>query len=80
MRHVFLRAARVRKTISAILDDAVRAWLERSRADGGEDDAEQATRHAAAEGCLGAIAGGDPRRAEQARGAIRARLAKRHAR
>ena len=74
------RAARLRKaTVSAILDAAVRDWLKRSAPDAGED-AEQDRLHAAAASCLGAFAGGDPHRSERARGAIRERLAKRHAR
>ena len=74
------RAARLRKvSASAILDMAVRDWLQKSRVD--NDDGEvQRILHAEAVSCLGAIAGGNPRRAETARQAIRKRLAKRRAR
>ena len=74
------REARARKApVSSILDDAVRAWLKSSGMDAGEDG-EQDRLHAAAAGCFGAFAGRNPHRAERARDAVRARLAKRHAR
>jgi hypothetical protein len=74
------RAARARKsTVSSILSDAVHAWLE-PRADGPGEEAEQERLHAAAASCLGSFAGRNPRRAETAREAVKARLAKRHAR
>jgi len=74
------REARVRNLpVSAILDQAVREWLRNS----GEDatgEAAQRRLHAAAEACLGVLAGGNPRRAERARDVIRQRLRRRRAR
>ena len=74
------REARARKApVSSILDAAAREWLKRTGANAGEDS-EQDRLHAAAASCLGALAGRNPHRAERARDAVRARLAKRHAR
>lgn len=74
------RQARIRKTsLSAILNLAARDWLKQSAAAVGEDE-EQRSLHLAAMKCVGAIAGGNPRRAETAREAVRERLKRRHAR
>jgi hypothetical protein len=74
------REARARKaSVSSILDHAAREWLKKSGADAA-DGGEQERLHAAAASCVGVLAGRNPRRAEQARDAVRARLAKRHAR
>ena len=74
------RQARIRKTsLSAVLNLAARDWLKRSAETIGDDE-EQHRLHEAAMECLGAIAGGNPRRAETARQAIRERLKRRHAR
>jgi len=74
------REARLRnKPLSAILDLAVREWLNKSVADMAGND-EQRRLHEAASNCVGAFAGRNPRRAENARQAIQARLRRRHAR
>ena len=74
------RQARIRKTsLSAVLNLAARDWLKQSAATVGEDE-EQRRLHEAGMKCMGAIAGGNPRRAETARQAIRERLKRRHAR
>jgi hypothetical protein len=73
-------AARLKKvSASAILEMAVRDWLQKVKTDT-DDDQVQRDLQAEAASCLGSLAGGNPRRAETARDAIRRRLAKRHAR
>jgi hypothetical protein len=73
-------AARLKKvSASAILETTVRDWLQKVRTDT-DDDQVQRDLQAEAAICLGSLAGGNPRRAETARDAIRRRLAKRHAR
>ena len=74
------RQARARSlSISAVLDSAVRDWLNKVSLDVDDED-EQRRLHEAAEVCLGTIAGANPRRAETARESIRERLHKRSAR
>ena len=74
------RQARLRKTsLSAVLNLAARDWLKQSAAAIGEDG-EQRRLHEAAMNRVGAIAGGNPRRAETAREAVRERLKQRYAR
>ena len=74
------RQARIRKTsLSAVLNLAARDWLKQSAAAVGEDEAQRRLPEAGMK-CMGAIAGGNPRRAETAREAIRERLKRRHAR
>ena len=74
------RQARIRKTsLSAVLTLAVRDWLKHSVEATGDDE-EQRRLHKAGMKCVGAIAGGNPRRAESAREAIRERLKRRNAR
>jgi len=65
--------------VSSILDLAVRDWLKKNDADT-EGDETQRRLHAAAASCFGVLAGGNSRRAETAREAVRKRLRKRHAR
>ena len=73
------REARLRKLpVSSVLSMAVRDWMRRSAADATGDEAQRRL-HAAAASCLGVLDGGDPRRAERARKAIRERLRRRHA-
>jgi hypothetical protein len=73
------QAARLKKvSASAILEMAVRDWLQKVRTDT-DDDQVQRDLQAEAANCLGSLAGDNPRRAETARDAIRKRLAKRHA-
>lgn len=71
-------ARRERSTVAAVLDRIAGEWLDERRRSAGGDD-EQARLHAAAACSFGKIAGGDPRRSERARDAIRRRLAQRHA-
>jgi hypothetical protein len=73
--------ARLRKTsLSAVLNLAARDWLKQSAAAIGEDGEEQHRLHEAGMKCVGVIAGGNPRRAETAREAVRERLKRRYAR
>ncbi|MGA2354593.1 MAG: hypothetical protein ABSG02_08855 [Terriglobales bacterium] len=74
------REARLRKVpVSAVLETAVRDWLKKGEADLSEQDAQRRL-HAAAAHCFGVVAGGNPRRSETARAAVRERLKRRHAR
>lgn len=74
------REARIRKVpVSSILDLAVRDWLKKNDGDAGGEEAQRRL-HAAASRYLGVLAGGNPRRAETARAAIRKRLERRYAR
>jgi len=71
-------AARERKaSVAAVLDEIVEDWL--SRRPGGSDAKEQRNLHRAAGRYVGAIEGGDPRRAEASRERLRERLRRRHA-
>lgn len=73
------REARVRKMpVSSVLEVAVRDLLKKRSADVTEEEAQRRL-HAAAVPCLGVLAGGNPRRAEQAGKAIRERLRRRRA-
>lgn len=73
------REARLRKiSVSAIVDSAVRNWLQKNTADPSED-AEQRRLHRGA-ACFGVLAGNGPRRAETARESTRRRLGRRRAR
>lgn len=74
------REARLRKiSVSSLLEMAARGWLKTSHGDAIEDD-DQRRLHAAAEKCLGVLAGGNSRRSETARQAIRDRLRRRRGR
>lgn len=74
------REARLRKvSLSTLLDNAARDWLKKSGA-ADSDNEEQHRLHALAESCLGALAGGNPRRSETARKLVRERLSRRYAR
>jgi hypothetical protein len=76
------REARLRKVpVSAVLETAVRDWLElkKDETDLSEDDAQRRL-HSAAASSFGALASGKPRRAETARAALRERLRRRHVR
>jgi hypothetical protein len=65
--------------MGGLLDQIVSEWLEAGRANG-TDIAEQKRLHDAASKYIGVLRGGNPRRAEEARRTIRARLAASHAR
>jgi len=74
------REARLKNvSTSAILEMAVREWLRNGRTDTADDDVQQKLQAEVANS-VGVLAGRNPRRAETARGAIRKRLARRHAR
>ena len=65
-------------TVGGLLERLTREWIDsRQPADG---DLEQARLQARAHRTLGQISGHDPRRAERARTAIRARIRRRHGR
>lgn len=71
-------AARARKVrVSTVLDMAVREWLAKNARAG---DDEQKRLHAAAERCVGVIAGKNPRRAETAAATIRKSLRRQYGR
>jgi len=73
------REARRRKiSLSAALDLAAQEWLKQNGAD--NDDAEQKRLHEAAAKAIGAIKGGDPRRAENAGKIVRQLIRQRHGR
>ena len=72
--------ARSRKTsVSALLDLAVRDWLQNREA-GSRDLEEQARLHAEAEKSIGAFAANNSDRAERSRALVRQRLARRYGR
>ena len=74
------REARLRKaSMSSVLDLAVREWLKKRTANIGEDE-EQRRLQEAASSCLGAFAGRNSRRSENARATIRERLGRRYGR
>lgn len=74
-------AARVKDLpFSTVLESAVRDWLHKSAATSLDDAAEQRRLHAAAEKCFGRLTGGDSRRSETVRSAVRERLNRRRAR
>ena len=67
-------------TTAALLDRMAGEWLEARQDSAGPDAVEQARLHAQAAKTLGTISGGEPRRAQRARVAIRRRLTRRHGR
>jgi hypothetical protein len=72
------REARRRKTsLSSILEQAARDWLDKGGAEV-ESDEEQLRIRKAAFKCMGAISGKDPHRSENVRQAVRKRLRKRN--
>jgi len=74
------REARLRKaTVSSVLENAVRDWLNHSDTDASEDETQRRL-HAAAAGCCGVIASGNSRRAETARAVLRKSLRRQHGR
>jgi hypothetical protein len=74
------REAHLRKvSVSSILETAVRDWLKKSNVDAPDDQAQRKL-HTAAARCLGVLTGLNSRRAETARGVVRSRLRRRHAR
>lgn len=75
------RAARLRRTpLSAVLEQAARAWLAQNAAELGDDEETQRKLHAAAESCFGTIKGLGPYHAERVRETVRRRLQERYGR
>jgi hypothetical protein len=66
-------ARRRQMPLSAVIDTAVREWIENGRVDAGRDDEQQRLRDAAMT-CIGSISGGNPQRAENALQTVRERL------
>jgi hypothetical protein len=79
-RALEFEARREGATLGNLLERITRQWIAARREASVDDAVEQARLHAAAGKCLGAIAGGDPRRSEKARSDIRRRLSDRHGR
>lgn len=74
------REARLRKvSLAAVLDLAAKEWLQKSEP-AEDDDEEQHRLRQAALKCVGSLAGGDPKRAENAGTAVRQRLRRRYGR
>lgn len=76
------RAARLRRaSLSAVLEQAARAWLQQNAAELGDDAETQRKLHAAAEPYIGSIRGlGGPFTADRVRKAVRRRLQEKHGR
>lgn len=73
-------ARREKISLSALLDQVARQWLENRWSHSAGETAEQAKLHAEAEKSIGTIAGRNPGRAESARMLVRERLARKYAR
>jgi len=75
------RAARLRRApLSAVLEQAARAWLAQNAAKPGDDKKTQRKLHSAAERCFGTIVGLGPYHAERVRETVRRRLRERYGR
>jgi hypothetical protein len=75
------REARLRNTsVAAVLELAVREWLQKTATAGAEDEEQQRRLHEAADRCLGTIKGNDPGRSENVRQLVRERLRRKYAR
>jgi hypothetical protein len=72
-------AVKRKLSLSAVLDQAARDWLNKGEADP-QGDEEQVRLHNAASECFGAFAGSNPHRAETSRETVRQRLKRRHER
>jgi hypothetical protein len=73
-------AHRTGESLSALLDRIAQEWLQARRRHAAGSDAEQLRIRALASKAIGRISGGDPMRAERAKGTLRERLRKRRAR
>ena len=69
-------ARREKHQISRLLERIVQEWLKESHSGRRKDSTEQRRLHQAAARAIGRIGGGNPRRSETARQALRARIAK----
>jgi metal-responsive CopG/Arc/MetJ family transcriptional regulator len=75
------RAARLRRApLSAVLEQAARAWLAQNSAEVTNDEETQRQLHAAAEPYIGCIAGDNPRRSEMVREIVREKLQRKYGR
>jgi predicted transcriptional regulator len=75
------RAARLRRApVSALLEQAARAWLTQNAAELGDDEETQRKLHAAAERYIGCIAGDNPHRSEKAKELVREKLRRKYGR
>ena len=80
LKTVLEREARRRKiSLAKALDLAAAEWLQKGGTDR-DDDTEQKRLHQAASKAIGTIAGGDPRRAENASQIVRRLIRERHGR
>jgi hypothetical protein len=73
-------ARQERATVAMPFERIVADWLSTHRVGRNQEEAEQQRLHAAAAQTFGTIQGNNPSRSAQVRHAVRARLAKRHAR
>lgn len=69
-----------RKSVSELLEQIARDWLEHSRVRDEDEDERQQRIRAEALKFVGTIQGGNPNRAENARSEVRSRIARRHGR
>ena len=74
------KAREANLSVGSLLDSIVEEWMRTGKNANGNDENRQKQLHAAAARTIGVLRGGDPRRSEKARQAIRARLVKRNAR
>jgi single-stranded DNA-specific DHH superfamily exonuclease len=75
------KAARAeRKSLSELLEQIAREWLERSREENEDDREEQEQIRARAMKFIGSLEGGDPHLSERVSAEVRARLARRYGR
>lgn len=69
-----------RKSVSELLEEIARSWLVKSKGlDQTEDERQRRVREEAMK-FIGSLQGGNPNRAENARSAVRSRIARRHGR
>lgn len=75
------RAARLRRaSLSAVLEEAARAWLKQNATELGDDAETQRKLHAAAERCFGTMNSLGPYDAERVRQTVRQRVQERYGR
>lgn len=71
-------ARRRKVSLSAALDEAAREWLAKGSSE--DEETEQKRLHAAAARCIGSLDGGNPRRSENVRQAVREILRRKYGR
>jgi hypothetical protein len=69
-----------RKSLSDLLEEIAKDWLQRTRHQSEDEEERQRRLHEAAMKCAGTIDGGRPDRAESIRSEVRARIARRYER